>query len=154
MRMTGTRARRPVSVSLSWPHAARMTQSLESSPLSTNTSRTQTGNSETPQSWLLVLAHTTVINPRRACAARVQYVCLCVSVCLCVCLLPLQQLQRSFQPATNGIYGIILWIEARGFLENPSVQKLWREKANMQISYSSPRAVFAHFLDQRNTAAS
>ena len=37
------------------------------------------------------------------------------------------------------------WIEARGFSKNPSVQKLWREKAN---SYSSPRAVFAHFETQ------
>ena len=99
-----------------------------------------------------VRTYNSVINPRCACAARVT---LCV--CLCVCLLPLLQLQRSFQPATNGIYSIVLdfsWIEARGFSKNPSVQKLWREKANMQISYSSPRAVFAHFLDQRNTAAS
>ena len=81
MRMTGTRARRPVSVSLSWPHAARMTLSLESSPLSTNTSRTQTGNSETPQSWLLVLAHTTLL---LTLGAHAQRGLLCVSLCLCL----------------------------------------------------------------------
>ena len=37
-----------------------------------------------------------------------------------------------------------------GFSKKPSVEKLWREKANMQMSWNSPRAVFAHFRDQRN----
>ena len=37
-----------------------------------------------------------------------------------------------------------------GVSKKPSVQKLWRERANMQMSWSSPRAVFAHFRDQRN----
>ena len=36
-----------------------------------------------------------------------------------------------------------------GFSKKPSVEKLWREKANMQMSWNSPRAVFAHFRDQR-----
>ena len=48
---------------------------------------------------------------------------------LCVLL----QLQGSFQPATNGIYGTLLWIQARGFSKKPSVQKLWRQKTNMQL---------------------
>ena len=36
-----------------------------------------------------------------------------------------------------------------GISKKPSVQELWREKANMQMSWNSPRAVFAHFRDQR-----
>ena len=39
------------------------------------------------------------------------------------------------------------------FRKKTSVQKLWREKANMQMSSSSPSAAFAQFRDQRNTAA-
>ena len=31
------------------------------------------------------------------------------------------------------------------FRKKPSVQKLWREKANMQMSWSSPSAAFAQF---------
>ena len=38
-----------------------------------------------------------------------------------------------------------------GISTKPSVQELWREKANMQMSSSSPRAVFAQFRDQRKT---
>ena len=34
-----------------------------------------------------------------------------------------------------------------GVSKKPSVEKLWREKANMQMSWSS----FAHFWDQRKT---
>ena len=40
-----------------------------------------------------------------------------------------------------------------GVSKKPSVQKLWRGKANMQMSQSSPSAAFAQFRDQRNTAA-
>ena len=36
-----------------------------------------------------------------------------------------------------------------GFSKKTSVEKLWREKANMQMSWNSQRAVFAHFRDQR-----
>ena len=36
-----------------------------------------------------------------------------------------------------------------GVSKKPSFEKLWREKANMQMSWSSAQAVFAHFLDQR-----
>ena len=76
--------------------------------------------------------------------------CVCLSVCVFVCYRSSSYSVRfSLQPTASTAL-----IEARGFSKNPSVQKLWREKANMQISYSSPRAIFAHFLDQRNTAAS
>ena len=40
-----------------------------------------------------------------------------------------------------------------GVSKKPSVQKLWREKGNMQMSWSSPLAAFAQFRDQRNAAA-
>ena len=40
-----------------------------------------------------------------------------------------------------------------GVSKKPSVEKLWREKANMQMSWSSPSAAFAQFRDQRNAAA-
>ena len=40
-----------------------------------------------------------------------------------------------------------------GVSKKISVQKLWREKANMQMSWSSPSAAFAPFRDQRNAAA-
>ena len=37
--------------------------------------------------------------------------------------------------------------------KKPSVQKIWRGKANMQMSWSSPSAAFAQFRDQRNAVA-
>ena len=40
-----------------------------------------------------------------------------------------------------------------GVSKKPSVEKLWREKANMQMSWSSPSTAFAQFRDQRNAAA-
>ena len=40
-----------------------------------------------------------------------------------------------------------------GVSKKPSVEKLWREKANMQMIWSSPSAAFAQFRDQRNAAA-
>ena len=73
---------------------------------------------------ITVSDQTMIINPRRACAARVTVLALCV--CVSVCLLP----------ATNCICGIIIgfsWISTRGFSKKPSVQKLWLEKANMQM---------------------
>ena len=86
-RMTGTRVRRPESVSLSWPPAVRMTLFPGSSPLLTSTSRTLTGSSEMQLSCLLVWQLSNhFINPWRACAARVTVLGLCVCVCLSVCL--------------------------------------------------------------------
>ena len=41
-----------------------------------------------------------------------------------------------------------------GVSKKPSVQKLWRGKANMQMSWSSPSAAFAQFRDQRATGGS
>ena len=39
-----------------------------------------------------------------------------------------------------------------GVSKKPSVEKLWRGKANMQMYWSSPSAAFAQFRDKRNTA--
>ena len=77
---------------------------------------------------------TSFINPRRACA-RVTVLVLCV--CLCIRLFPLWLLQRPLKPANNGTHGFLLgfsWINMCGVSKKPSVEKLWREKANMQMS--------------------
>ena len=77
----------------------------------------------------------------------------CVYVCLCIRLFPLWLLQRPLKPANNDTHGSLLgfsWILTRGFSKKPSVKKSWREKANMQMSWSSTSAVFAYFRDKRN----
>ena len=77
-----------------------------------------------------------LLNPRRACA-RVTVLVLCVCVYPCVCLFQVQLLQRTFTPAINDSRGFLAgfsWILIRGFSKKPSLQKLWREKANMQMS--------------------
>ena len=90
-----------------------------------------------------------LVNPRRACA-RVTVVVLCVCVCLCVCLsvyLSVTALAASASVYTSKqryprvSLRLYLDFERRGFSKNPSVQELWREKANMQMSWSSPRAL-------------
>ena len=40
-----------------------------------------------------------------------------------------------------------------GVSKKPSVQKIWRGKANMQMSWSSPSAAFEQFRDRRNAVA-
>ena len=80
----------------------------------------------------------------------------CMSVCLCIRLFPLWLLQRPLKLANNGTHGCLLgfsWIHMCGVSKKPYVQKLWRGKANMQMSWSSPSAAFAQFRDQRNAAA-
>ena len=74
-------------------------------------------------------------NPRRACAARVTVLALCVCVSVCY-------RSSSYSVRFNLQPTALFWIEARGFSKKPSVQKLWREKANMQMSSNSQRAVF------------
>ena len=44
---------------------------------------------------------------------------------------------------------VSLWIHMCGVSKKPSVQKLWRGKANMQMSWSSPSAAFVQFRDQQ-----
>ena len=99
----------------------------------------------------LKCAMVVLVNPRRACA-RVTVVVLCV----CLSVYPSVPAQRPFKPANNGTHGFLLcfsWINMCGVSKKPSVEKLWREKANMQMSWSSPSAAFAQFRDQRNAAA-
>ena len=69
----------------------------------------------------------------------------CLSVCLSVTALAATVSvyacnQRHPQVSLRPYLILNLW--------NSSVQELRSEKANMQMSWSSPRAVFAHFLDQ------
>ena len=70
-----------------------------------------------------------LINPRRACA-RVTVVVLCV--CLSVCL---SALAASASVETKQRYTrVSLRLFLDGVSKKPSVQKLWRGKANMQMS--------------------
>ena len=65
-----------------------------------------------------------VINPRRACAARVTV--LALSVCVCVCVF--RRNPSSLRPKSSTYRFIIgfCWISTCGFLKKPSVQELWR----------------------------
>ena len=83
-----------------------------------------------------------VINPRRTCA-RVTVVVLCVclsvclSVCVCLCVFPTLDASASIETSKQRYTRVSLrlfldfdsWISKK-----PSVQKLWREKANTQMS--------------------
>ena len=69
-------------------------------------------------------------------------------VCLCVCLLPLNRRHRSFLRSTYGTCGTLLGFSSfltRGFSKTPSDGKLWREKANMQMSSYCSRPVLARY---------
>ena len=73
---------------------------------------------------------------------------LVLSVCLSVCLLPLSCQLRSFLRSKYGTYGTRLGFPSfitRGFSKKTSVGKLWREKANMQMSSYRSRPVLARF---------
>ena len=73
----------------------------------------------------------------------------CVCVCVFVCLLPLSRQHRSFLRSKYGMYGTRLGFPSFltcGFSKKKtSVQKLWREKANMQMSSYRSRPVLARF---------
>ena len=72
----------------------------------------------------------------------------CLSVCLSVCLLPLNRGHRSFLRSTQGTCGTLLGFPSfltRGFSKKPSVGKLWREKANMQMSRYRSGPLFSPF---------
>ena len=75
-----------------------------------------------------------LVNPRRACArvTVLSRVCVCLSVCLSVPALA----ALAYVCMCNQRYARVSRkrILTRGFLKKPSVQKLWREKANMQMS--------------------
>ena len=62
-------------------------------------------------------------------------------MCVCVVYRSVTALAASAS-ATNDTHGFFLgfsWICIRGFSKNPFVQKLWCEKANLQISTGLPR---------------
>ena len=99
-----------------------------------------------------------LINPRRACAARVTVVVPCVCLCVCVCV-------RHHYSATTGYKAqkeryqrlqccVPMDIKKVIFLKVLRLKVMaWNrsEKANMLISLSSPRALIAHFRYQRST---
>ena len=78
-----------------------------------------------------------VINPRRACAEGYCSCLVCLSVCLCVCVFPAQAASASIETSKQRYTRVSLrlfldfdsWISKK-----PSVQKLWHEKANTQMS--------------------
>ena len=70
-------------------------------------------------------------------------------VCVCLSVYPsVPALAAS--ASSKKRYSRRLFLDLCGVSKKPSVEKLWREKANMQMSWSSPSAAFA---DQRNAAA-
>ena len=93
-----------------------------------------------------------VINPRHACArVTVVVVCVCLSVCPSV---PALAASASVETSKQRYSRVgFSWINMCRVSKKPSVEKLWREKANMQMSWSSPSAAFTQFRDQRNAAA-
>ena len=59
----------------------------------------------------------------------------CVSVCLCVYpSVPALAASASVETSKQRYSRVSLRILIRGFSKQPSVQKLWREKAYMQMS--------------------
>ena len=72
---------------------------------------------------------------------RVTVLVLCVSVCAPTPTTLVSTLKMRYV----GIY--LTWFLIRGFSINPSVQKLWREQANMQISSYRSRPRFELLTD-------
>ena len=70
-------------------------------------------------------------------------VSVCLSVCLCVCLSVTTLAATSFVFTLKSRYvGVCYRLFTRGFSKKPSIRKLWREKANMQMSsYKSVQPV-------------
>ena len=72
-------------------------------------------------------------------------VCVCVCVCVSVCTPAPTTLVSTLKMGYVGVYLRLFLLFMCGFSINPSVQKLWREKANMQMSSYRWRPVLARF---------
>ena len=97
---------------------------------------------------------TIIINPRRACArVTVVVLCVCLSVYPSVPALAASASVETSKQRYSRVSLRLFLDYMCGVSKKPSVEKLWREKANMQMSWSSPSAAFAQFRDQRNAAA-
>ena len=71
-----------------------------------------------------------MFNPRRTCArVTVVVVCVCLSVCPSVTAASVRTWNQRYSWVSS-------WILTRGFSKKTSVQKLWREKANMLFSHT------------------
>ena len=80
------------------------------------------------------------------------------SVCLCVCVcvypsVPALAASASVGTSKQRYSRVSLRLFLDSYVWSFAVEKLWRGKANMQMSWSSPSAAFAQFRDKRNTAA-
>ena len=97
---------------------------------------------------------TIIINPRRACArVTVVFLCVFLSVYPSVPALAASASVETSKQRYSRVSLRLFLDYMCGVSKKPSVEKLWREKANMQMSWSSPSAAFAQFRDQRNAAA-
>ena len=92
----------------------------------------------------IIITMVLIINPRRACAARVTVVgCVCLSVCVCVCVSVTQHLtsRAIVHPKNDTTY--FTGDEGQKICTVFSEKKLWREtrakKANMLINTGLPR---------------
>ena len=70
----------------------------------------------------------------------------CVSVCPSVTALAASASAYTCSQRYSGVC-LRLFLDKYVWIFEKTL--LWREKANMQMSWNSPRAVFAHFRDQR-----
>ena len=81
-----------------------------------------------------------------------QLSCVCVCVFVSVAALVASASIHSYNQRYV-LFSLRLFLDfTRGFSKNASVRKLWREKANMLMSFSSPWTAFTHFRDQRSTS--
>ena len=69
----------------------------------------------------------------------------------CKCAVDLFVLKDA--PIDTSFVPQVSYLNMCGVSKKPSVEKLWREKTNMQMNWSSLSAAFAQFRDQRNAAA-
>ena len=78
---------------------------------------------------------------------RVTVLALCVCVCICVCVSVCYHSSANIARfyALNKVCRGFARFLIRGFSKNPSVQKLWREKGNMQMTMYLSRLVLAGF---------
>ena len=98
-----------------------------------------------------------IFNPRHACAARVTVLglCVCLSVCVCCSFSATvrnkvaKKRYQQFQHYTGLILNMAIFIK---ILRSKVMVWNMSEKADMQMTLSSPLTAFAHFQNQRSKA--
>ena len=71
--------------------------------------------------------------------------CVCVCVCLSVCTPAPTSLVSTLKIRYVGVYLRLFLLFNSWISINPSIQKLWREKANMKMSSYHSRPFLSHF---------